>query len=100
MANKESFKEAVIEEYEDNIEEVANEFVEALKNCEDDIVGSETVGESIEFFDEDGAVLLLVTLDENTNKANFEFVLSEEVFDLSINNIPEGILESETEDEE
>lgn len=104
MASLEDFKPVVIKEFNDNegIEEITDEFLKSLKQCEDEIVGSERVGDQIEFFDEDGVVLLVVTINESEYQARFEFILSETAFDLSLNNIPDDIFDSAivTEDDE
>lgn len=88
------FKPVVYEEFSDEsgMEEIKQEFLDSLKQCEDHIVGSEQVGESIEFYDEDGAVLLVTYIDTELSRAKFEFVLSEKVFEIGLNNIPEQFM--------
>lgn len=91
MAELEDFKSVDMQKYDDSegLKAIEQEFIESLRKCEDKIVGSERYGEQIEFFDEDGAVLLVVTVLEDEGRALFEFALTETVFSLSLDFIPD-----------
>lgn len=88
---EDEFKEVEPQHFEGNTEEVQQEFVESLKQCENEIIGSEKVGSSIEFYDEDGAVLILVDIDDETVMANFEFTLSGKTFKMPLSSIPDSL---------
>lgn len=93
-SNADIFKPVELKKFNDNngLNEIQEEFIECLKKCEKEIIGSERIGQSVEFYDEDGAVLLFILFDDVANKANFEFVMCEKSFDLSLQNIPEMFL--------
>ena len=89
LNNESSSIETQIKYEADESKEVKSEFIDALKKTENDIVGSENIGSSIEFYDEDGSILLLTTFDETGHNVNFHFTLTDQYFDMPVSNIPD-----------
>lgn len=99
-SNLDQFRAVELEVYhsgEDDPEVVLEEFLDSLRECEDDIIGSEVIGDLIEFYDEDGVVLLLVTIDDKAERAIFEFTITEESFDIGMDDIPDQFALGEVE---
>lgn len=55
------------------MDKTQNEFITKINEVYDKCNGSEQYGDTTEFYDEDGVVLMTVTEDLSTNKLTFSF---------------------------
>lgn len=66
-----------------------HEFIQHINSVYDKCDGYETYGNTVEFFDEDGIVLMLATSTEDSNGINFKFSEDSENFNFKTIEIEE-----------
>ena len=54
------------------LEQSKKDFLERVKLIQDEVVGSETYGDTIEFYDEDGVVLMVSTIKEDDEETGLQ----------------------------
>ena len=67
-------------------EKIQDDFLKKVLYVQNNCIGSESFGDTTEFYDEDGIVLMTVD-QSNSNKMVFSFDYGEEVYEFEKNNL-------------